>query len=85
MQYHSNIANIYTKQGAAMAKVFIDGSAGTTWLRIHERLAFRKELELITLSEELRKDPEARKDAINSVNCPKLYGQHKKNPYGKKY
>ncbi len=49
-----------------MAKVFIDGSVGTTGLRIHERLAERKELEIITLSEELRKDTVARKEAINS-------------------
>lgn len=51
-----------------MAKIFIDGSAGTTGLRIHERLAARKELEIITLSEELRKDTEARKEAINSAD-----------------
>ena len=49
-----------------MKKVFIDGSAGTTGLRIHERLAERKDLQVITLSDELRKDPAARKDALNS-------------------
>ena len=47
-------------------KVFIDGSAGTTGLRIHERLAQRKDLEIIRLPEEYRKDPSARADAINS-------------------
>lgn len=51
-----------------MAKIFIDGSAGTTGLRIHERLADRKELEIITLSEELRKDLQARKAAINDAD-----------------
>lgn len=48
-----------------MKKIFIDGSAGTTGLRIHERLASRKDIELITLSEEERKSHIARKKAIN--------------------
>ncbi len=51
-----------------MTKVFIDGSAGTTGLRIYERLAARKELSLITLSEEKRKDTEARRDALNEAD-----------------
>lgn len=49
-----------------MYKVFIDGSAGTTGLKIVERLSSRKDISLITLSDELRKDINARKDAINS-------------------
>ena len=47
-----------------MKKVFIDGSAGTTGLRIYERLSGREDLSLILLGEENRKDPNARKDAI---------------------
>ena len=49
-----------------MKKVFIDGSAGTTGLRIYERLENRKDTRLLKLSEENRKDKNARKDAINS-------------------
>ena len=51
-----------------MTKVFIDGSAGTTGLRIWQRLAGREDLELVTLPEELRKDLNARKDALNGAD-----------------
>lgn len=51
-----------------MTKVFIDGSAGTTGLRIYDRLKDRNDITLITLSDELRKDINARKEAINSCD-----------------
>lgn len=51
-----------------MTTVFIDGSAGTTGLRIRERLADRKDLTVLTLPEELRKDVSAREDMLNSVD-----------------
>lgn len=51
-----------------MKKIFIDGSAGTTGLRIRERLATRTDLEVLTLSEELRKDVDARKEALNAAD-----------------
>ena len=51
-----------------MKKVFIDGKAGTTGLRIYERLSGREDIELITLPEELRKDREARRQALNSAD-----------------
>ncbi len=51
-----------------MKKVFIDGSAGTTGLRIADRLAAREDLSIIRLPESLRKDPIARKEAINSAD-----------------
>ena len=51
-----------------MVKVFIDGSAGTTGLRIHERLALRRDIEMITLTEELRKNTEARREALNKAD-----------------
>lgn len=51
-----------------MKKVFIDGSAGTTGLRIRQRLAAREDLALITLPEELRKDTAARREALNAAD-----------------
>ncbi|MBQ7053668.1 MAG: N-acetyl-gamma-glutamyl-phosphate reductase [Oscillospiraceae bacterium] len=51
-----------------MTKVFIDGSAGTTGLRIHERLAGRRDIELMLLSEELRKDTSARREMLNTAD-----------------
>ncbi len=51
-----------------MKKIFIDGSAGTTGLRIRERLAERQDIELITLTEEKRKDTEARREALNTCD-----------------
>lgn len=51
-----------------MKKVFIDGSAGTTGLRIAERLENRKDIELIKLTEESRKDLQARRKALNEAD-----------------
>lgn len=51
-----------------MAKVFIDGSYGTTGLRIRNRLSDRKDIELLTLPEELRKNKNARREILNSAD-----------------
>ena len=48
-----------------MTKVFIDGSAGTTGLRIYERLSERSDIGLLKLSEELRKNDDARREMLN--------------------
>ncbi|MBQ9703201.1 MAG: N-acetyl-gamma-glutamyl-phosphate reductase, partial [Clostridia bacterium] len=51
-----------------MKKVFIDGKAGTTGLRIAERLAMRDDVEIISLSDDIRKNADARKKIINEAD-----------------
>ncbi len=46
-------------------KIFIDGSEGTTGLRIHERFAGRDDVEILPIASELRKDVGERKRLIN--------------------
>jgi len=52
-----------------MRHVFIDGAAGTTGLEIRDRLAGRSDLTLIELPEARRKDPEARREALNDADA----------------
>lgn len=51
-----------------MTKVFIDGREGTTGLRIIERLEPRKDIELLLIPEDLRKDPTERKKYLNACD-----------------
>ena len=51
-----------------MYSVFIDGKEGTTGLKIYERLEQRRDIQIITLPESLRKDPMARKKCINRAD-----------------
>ncbi|MBE7087104.1 MAG: N-acetyl-gamma-glutamyl-phosphate reductase [Clostridiales bacterium] len=51
-----------------MTKVFIDGSAGTTGLKIKDRLQDRSDLTLLSLPEEFRKDALKRKEIINQAD-----------------
>lgn len=48
------------------AQIFIDGEAGTTGLQIRERLGARDDITLIQLPDDVRKDADARADAINA-------------------
>lgn len=49
-----------------MKKVFIDGSSGTTGLRIRERLLKRDDIEIIEIDADKRKDNAEKKKLLNS-------------------
>jgi N-acetyl-gamma-glutamyl-phosphate reductase len=51
-----------------MTSVFVDGAAGTTGLEIRERLAGRRDVELVVLPEGRRKDAAARREALNRAD-----------------
>jgi len=50
------------------ARIFIDGEVGTTGLQIRARLENRSDIEIVSLSEQNRKDADARREMLNSVD-----------------
>lgn len=49
-------------------KIFIDGQEGTTGLQIYDRLSARDDIELLTIPETQRKDPDARRERMNNAD-----------------
>ncbi len=51
-----------------MTSIFIDGEAGTTGLQIRDRLKNRSDINILSIDPARRKDPQARRDMLNSAD-----------------
>jgi N-acetyl-gamma-glutamyl-phosphate reductase len=52
-----------------VAKVFIDGEAGTTGLEIREKLAGRRDIDVVSIAAEKRKDKDAKRELLSQVDA----------------
>lgn len=50
------------------ARIFIDGEAGTTGLQLRDRLAGRRDFEILSIAPDKRKDPQERKRLLNAAD-----------------
>jgi N-acetyl-gamma-glutamyl-phosphate reductase len=50
------------------ARIFIDGEAGTTGLQLRDRLAGRRDIEILSIAPDRRKDPDERKRLLNAAD-----------------
>ncbi|AJY46649.1 N-acetyl-gamma-glutamyl-phosphate reductase [Martelella endophytica] len=50
------------------AKIFIDGEHGTTGLQIRSRMESRRDVELLSIPHEERRNPQMREDLLNSAD-----------------
>jgi N-acetyl-gamma-glutamyl-phosphate reductase len=53
-------------------RIFIDGQAGTTGLQIRQRLATHPHIEVVTIEHDLRRDAQARRELMASVDVTVL-------------